>query len=266
MNTSINFKKANEDIISGLKSWRKWLLLGLGDIRQRYSRSFFGQFWITLSMAFFVFAISIVYGMLFNQKISDYLPYICVNYIVWTFISGIIIESTSTFTQGEAFLRQIAIPKTVFILRLLVRNSLILMHNLVLVPIVMLFSSFNFSVAILLVPIGLIFLWIAGYFSALILGIFCTRFRDLPQIVLNFVQVAFFVTPVIWPASIVKERQSYIIDYNPFAAYLNILAEPLRGIVPSGESYALAVGTTCILGCVAYLLFARFRARLVYWL
>lgn len=258
--------KAMQDIAQGFASWRIWWLLGVGDIRQRYARSMLGQLWITLSMGVFVVAIASVYGVLFNQEHGDYLPYVTINFVVWSLISSLLIESTSVFTQAETFMRQASLPKTVFVMRLLVRSFVNFGHNALLIPLVLLYSGKPLSWTWVLVPLGLLIIAAAGYFTILLLGVLCTRFRDLPQVIQNVVQIAFFITPVMWPAAIVKNRLPIVIDYNPFAAFLHVVAEPMRGIVPSFETYALAIGVVVALGITGYLLFARFRARLVYWL
>jgi lipopolysaccharide transport system permease protein len=266
MPAKLDIEGAADDLRRGLFSWRIWWLLGIGDIRQRYSRSRFGQFWLTLSMAIFIVTLGVVFALLFNQPIREYLPYIAINIVIWTLISGIITDSTTAFSQAEGFLRQVALPKSIFVMRILVRNIVVLAHNIVIVPVVLLATGHWPSWSWLLLPIGLMLILIAGFMMALLLGVLCTRFRDLPQIVQNILQIAFFITPVMWPASQMRVQAPAIIDYNPFAAFLHIASEPLRGIVPDAWTYFLVIISTAILTLVSLLMFARFRARIVYWL
>jgi lipopolysaccharide transport system permease protein len=266
MLATIDIERARDDLRRGLLSWRIWWLLGIGDVRQRYSRSRFGQFWLTLSMAIFIVTIGVVFGLLFNQPIREYLPYVAVNIVIWTLISGIITDSTTVFSQAESFLRQVALPKSIFVMRILVRNSVVLAHNIVIVPVVLVATGHWPSWSWLLLPLGLLMILVAGFLMALILGVLCTRFRDLPQIILSVLQIAFFITPVMWPASQMRVQAAGIIDYNPFAAFLHVASEPLLGIVPSAWTYFLAIASIAILALIAIPLFARFRARIVYWL
>lgn len=259
-------RKALDDLVDAFHHWRIWWLLGIGDIRQRYSRSRLGQFWITVNMAFFVVAIGSVWALIFNQPIDKFLPYISANYIVWALITGLILDSISVFTGSEPFLRQVALPKTVFVLRMLVRGLTSFAHNVVIVPIVLLVLGAPISWTWLLVPVGLLLVVTAGFLLAFVLGILCTRFRDLPQVVNNLVQVAFFVTPVVWPADVLRQRFPAILDYNPFAAFLQVISQPMLGEIPSRWTYGLAVVTTLLLAAVAWPVFVRFRARIVYWL
>ncbi|SCZ14505.1 ABC transporter permease [Microvirga guangxiensis] len=261
-----NCARAQRDVVQGFNNWRIWWLLGIGDIRQRYSRSRFGQFWITLSMLVLVVAIGTVYAAIFRQPIKDYLPYLASNFVVWSLIAGIITESTSVFTQAEGILKQEPLPRTVFVWRLLVRNFVVFSHNLVIIPAVLLVFGHGLSWTWLLVPFGLLLVAASGFFMALLCGLLCTRFRDLPQIVQNVVQIAFFISPVTWPISTLGERAFYVVDLNPFASFLRIVSEPMRGQVPTLFTYASTLGVIVILALVALPLFARFRARVVYWL
>jgi ABC-type polysaccharide/polyol phosphate export permease len=258
--------RAWRDIREGFQSWRIWWLLGIGDIRQRYRRSRVGQFWITLSVAVFITAIGVVFSILFKQPIAQYLPYLATSYITWTLISGIILDSTSAFIQAESFLRQQAMAKSTFILRVLVRNLVAFGHNVIVLPIVFLIFGVAPSWTWLAALGGLLLIIAAGFLASLILAILCTRFRDLPQIVQNFVQVMFFVTPITWQSNLLGEQSPYIVDLNPFAAFLRIVSEPLLGRMPGLSAYALALLTIAVLALVAWPLFRRYRPRIVYWL
>ena len=260
------WRLAGQDLVRCFKGWHVWALLGVSDIRLRYKRSRFGQFWITLSMAFFVAGIGAVYGGLFHQTIRDYIPYLAVNMIVWTFIQTSISESCQAFIEAAPYLRQEALPKSTFIMRVMVRNLIALGHNAIIVPLV--FAAFLYApspVALLALP-GLA-LVMAGVFAASIsLALLCTRFRDMPQIVGNLLQLAFFVTPIMWHVEQLGPNAVYVEVLNPFAAFLRVVSEPLLGRVPAPGTYGTVLVALGVLGLVAWPCFARFRARIVYWL
>ncbi|HEX4765549.1 MAG TPA: ABC transporter permease [Lichenihabitans sp.] len=260
------WRLASADVARCFVGWHVWALLGVSDVRQRYKRSRFGQFWITLSMAIFVGGIGLVYGVLFHNKIHDYIPYLAVNMTVWTFISGTISDGTSTFIEASPYLKQEALPKTAFVMRILVRNIVALAHNLLIIPIVFIVFLIPPSpVALLAIP-GFALVLVGTFFSTLILGILCTRFRDMPQIVTNMMQLAFFVTPIMWRIEQLGTKGEYMKLFNPFAAFLRIVSEPLQGRLPDLATYLAVLVYLALLFLIAWPLFARFRARIVYWL
>lgn len=261
-----DWRLASLDLSRCVSGWHVWALLGISDVRQRYKRSRFGQFWITLSMAVFVTGIGLVYGGLFHQKIDEYIPYLAVNMTVWGLISSVVNDSNTAFIEASGYLRQEALPKTSFVMRILVRNFVAFAHNLIIVPIVFaVFLVVPGWEALLAIP-GLVLVLVAVFLIALMLGILSTRFRDLPQIVSNVVQLAFFITPVMWKIEQLGDRGPPVLALNPLAVLMRLVSEPLLGRVPPAWVYGLALLYVLLLAALSWPLFARFRARIVYWL
>lgn len=261
-----DWQLAAKDVRRGLGDWHVWLLLGLTDIRQRYMRSRLGQFWITLSMALFVAGIGTVYSVLFKQDISTYLPYLAVNYVVWSLIQGILADACYVFTQAAVYLRQEAMPRTTFVMRLLVRNLIMFAHNLIIVPIVFVIFGIVPRWEMLAAIPGLMLFLIASYPVVMLLGALSTRFRDMPVIITNLLQIAFFVTPVMWHVEQLGDMANVMIGLNPFAIFMRIVSEPLNGRIPGWPTYTIALVSTVAIYAIAAPFFARFRARIVYWL
>ncbi|MFC5741209.1 ABC transporter permease [Dyella tabacisoli] len=264
--TSRSWQFAKRDFIEGVGAWHVWLPFGLKDIRQRYRRSRLGQFWISISTGIFIAGIGVLYAVLFKIPPHDYLPYLAVNYIVWLLMAGMANDSTAAFVEASAYLRQDALPKTIYIMRVLVRNVTIFAHNLVVLPFIFLVFGFRASIAMLLVVPGLVLLLIAGFLTVLVSSLLSTRFRDFPQIVQSTLQVAFFATPVMWAPQQMGPIGWYFVHLNPFAIFLQLIAEPIRGKAPDLSLYVGAGIIICILLIFTLPFFARYRARVVYWL
>lgn len=260
------WRLAGQDLVRCFKGWHVWALLGVSDIRLRYKRSRFGQFWITLSMGIFVGGVGAVYGGLFHQKVHDYIPYLAVNMTVWSFISTTITESCQAFIEAAPYLRQEALPKSTFIMRVIMRNLMALGHNVVIIPLVFIIFLYAPSpVALLAIP-GLVLLLAGVFMASISLALLCTRFRDMPQIIGNLLQLAFFVTPIMWHVEQLGANAFYVEVFNPFAALLRVVSEPLLGNVPAPQTYVTVLVVLGILTILAWPSFAKFRARIVYWL
>ncbi|GGC51412.1 ABC transporter permease [Chelatococcus reniformis] len=264
--SSRDWSLAARDVRKGLLDWQVWGLLALTDIRQRYTRSRIGQFWITLSMALFVGGIGVVYSALFKQEMSSYLPFLAANYVVWSTLQSIVADATTVFTSSSIYLRQEAMPRTTFVMRLILRNLITFAHNLVIVPFVFLIFAVTPSWTILMAIPGVALLVIAAFPTVMLIGAISTRFRDMPLIIQNLLQVAFFLTPVMWRPEQLGPAGNYVVGLNPFAVYLRIVSEPLYGRIPGVWTYVAAIICTLVLYAIASPFMARFRARIVYWL
>jgi len=254
------------DLAESFERWQLWWLLGYNDVRQRYRRSRVGQLWITISMGIFVIAIGPVYALLFNTELKEFLPYLTVNIVVWGFISSMINDACTAFIQSDGYIRQERIPKIGFLYRILVRNFLILGHNALLIPLVFLAFGKSVEPVVFLAIPGLIIVTVTCVLMALFLATICSRFRDFPQIVSNVVQVAFFLTPIFWQRKQILADYHFVVDYNPFASLLSVVSSPILGKVPTMFEYGMCLVMTLVVGLVAVPFFARYRARIVYWL
>src|SRR5579859_3693619 len=179
------------DVSVGLVDWRVWLLLGMNDIRQRYRRSRLGQFWITLAMATTIVSLGLLYAYLLHQPLEQYLPYLGASFVVWGLLSGIVLDACSVFIASEGFLRQVPMPKSVFVHRMLVRNVVTFLHNLIIVPPLFIIFGVMPSWSLLLALAGLVLFLLNGIWIGLFLGTVCARFRDMPQTMASIMQIAY---------------------------------------------------------------------------
>ncbi|MFC0284437.1 ABC transporter permease [Camelimonas abortus] len=264
--TPRDWRRALLDARQGLAAWHVWSLLAITDIRQRYKRSRVGPFWITLSMAAFVGGIGVVYSTLFKQEIGTYLPYLATNYVIWTLLQGIVTDATTVFINSGVYLRQEAMSKTLFAMRLIARNMIMLAHNIIIIPVVYILMGFTPGWATLLAIPGLILVLLAAYPVVMLIGMVSTRFRDMPVIIQNILQIAFFLTPVMWRVDQLGAAAPFVVGFNPFAIFLRVVSEPLQGRIPSLWTWGVAVLMIIILYAITAPLFARLRARIVYWL
>jgi lipopolysaccharide transport system permease protein len=243
------------------------LMLGWQDIRQFYRRSVFGQLWITIGMAVTIGAIGIVFGTIFGTPLQVFLPYLASGLIMWGLINGIINEGNLAFIAAEAMIKQLPLPKIVYIVRVVWRNLIVSAHNIVIFPIVILLVGGETSWAIVLWPLGVLLAVASLSGLALFLAIVATRFRDLPQIINAAMTVAFYITPVIWVKDglVDNEVVNVLVSLNPLYHILQVARLPLIGEFPSVENWIWVVSSAGIFWVVGLLMFRKFEKRIAYW-
>ncbi len=262
----MQIRMAFADLRDGLRHVELWGMLGWHDIRQRYRRSILGPWWLTMSTAVMVVALGLVYHAILRMPLEQYLPFLAAGLITWTLVSSIITDGCQALIVNEQIIRQIRLPFTIHACRLVWRNLIIFFHNvLIVVVIVAIFGVRPNFETLPLILAALAAIAVNGVWVALLLGAFCARFRDIPQIVTSLMQLFFFITPVIWHPSVLP-GQHRVIAFNPFHHFIEIMRAPLLGGAPSGTSW-LAVLAVTILGWAVTLAFlTRYRRRFVYWL
>ena len=77
-------------------------------------------------------------------------------------------------------------------------------------------------------------------------------------------QVAFFLTPIIWKPELLADRVAFVL-VNPFFHFVELVRAPLLGQAPSPLTWTVALGVAAGGWAVTFLLFRRFRNRIAYW-
>jgi len=253
------------DLRDGLLHVELWGMLGWHDIRQRYRRSILGPWWLTLSTAVMVGALGLVYHAILKMPLEQYLPFLAAGLVTWTLVSTIIIDGCQVFILNEPVIRQIRLPFTIHVCRLVWRNVIIYLHNLLIVIVVVaIFGGWPRIEALPLAAAALLAIAVNGVWVALLLGALCARFRDIPQIVTSLMQLFFFITPVIWHPSVLPGQQRVIL-YNPFHHFIDIMRAPLLGAVPSTSSWLAVIAITLFGWMATFAFMARYRRRFAYW-
>jgi ABC-type polysaccharide/polyol phosphate export permease len=253
------------DIWVAMRNVHVWAALGWHDIRQRYRRSVIGPFWFTLSTFIMIGVLGLLYSELLNQDIVTYLPYLGIGLVLWQYLSTSIVEGANGFIGAGYLIKQIRMPVTTHICRIVWRNFCILLHSL---PVVVLFSlalGNRPGMSFILVVPGLLLLLLCGVWMGIVLGIICLRFRDALPIITNILQVAFFFTPIMWSPSLLKDR-AWIAHYNPLYHLIELVRAPMTGEPIEAVSWLWATGLVVVGFAIAQSMMKKTRHKLSYWL
>jgi ABC-2 type transport system permease protein/lipopolysaccharide transport system permease protein len=254
-----------QDLVGGLRRHWLWTELAVQDIRLRYRGSVLGPFWLTISTLIMVVAMGFIYAHLFHTETRTYLPYLAIGLIVWQLISTIVTEGCQTFLGNEAVIQQVPIPFSIHAFRVVCRNFIVFAHNLVIIPVGLLVFWIPVDWHLLEALLGCVLIAVNGVWVSLMLGILCARFRDIGPIVASFLQVAFFLTPIFWPPDALGLYRP-VAEFSPLFAAIDVIRGPLTGVPIYPYSWPVLLVTTLIGMGATFLLFARFRGRIAYWI
>jgi len=129
----------------------------------------------------------------------------------------------------------------------------------------MLFVQPPLTWALLTVPLGVLLIALNGVWIGILFGLLCARFRDITQVVGTMVQVAFFLTPVMWRPEMIG-RNRWVADWNPLFHMLEIVRSPIISGSVSYLSWAISLSLAIFGFSFALIVFARYRSRIAYWL
>ena len=258
---------ALSDLKEGLKHYESWLRFAIHDIRLRFRRSTFGPFWLTISTGAMIASIGFIFSRVFNQDISTFIPRMAINLIFWNFLKLVVEDSSKAFIDQRSYIYNIPTPLSVHLYRMYTRSFFIWLHDIIIYLFIFFIYIKNFSIENLLFFPGLL-LFVANLFWAgLVIAVVSTRFRDIPQILNNLLQIFFLITPIIWNIEVMeaKDRIAFI-NWNPFYHVLEVVCSPLLGSMPSSTSWFVSISIASVGTIVAIKLFRRAYVRIPYWI
>ncbi|SIQ13879.1 ABC-2 type transport system permease protein/lipopolysaccharide transport system permease protein [Aeromonas sp. RU39B] len=264
------FKLALQDIWGGLSKYQYWCYMAWQEIVIRYRRSVLGPFWITASTAIYIIAISVIFSALFNQDIKHYLLYMTLGILTWNFMSQCIVESTDAFIANAGFIKQVPLEKSVFIYQTIMRNVYFFLHNFILIVICLTFLESKitiYGVSKSIFGFGILVVNLTAF--SFLLATICTRFMDLRQIIYSVIQIVFMVTPIMWIPNEGMRKRAFIIDYNPVFHFIDFIRRPLLPdsfpVAITQPNFRFIVIFTFVNLCMSFLVFAKSRRNIAYW-
>ena len=250
-----------------LKKIKLSLFWATNDIKQRYRRSIIGPLWITITNFIFIISLALIYHKLFKMDLNFFLLWIATGIIPWYLFTSISTESMTSVTESENIIKSIPIELNVIFFRILFRNLIVLLHNIIIILIISLFINSNYLFFCMTLPISILLYSFLLFPIVGILAIFATRFRDIISMINSIIQLVFLISPIIWHPSLLNTgRYQYIIDFNPIYHYLQLFRDPLlNGNFPYG-SFALIFLIGFTLNLFFIYLYNKKKNKVIFWI
>lgn len=258
---------ALDDIARGFREWPIWGRLGWQEVKRRYRRTMLGPFWATASLGMFIGGMVFIWAPLFRTSVLSYLPFLSAGLVAWTLINALVCEGCTTYVNGGNVITQMNFPFSILNYIAIWRNIIVYFHNVLIVVVVNIaLSIYVGPMNLLMVGVGLVIIAANGLWMTLLLGIIGARYRDIPPLIANIMQVLMFITPVFWQLGQLPAETQRFMQLNYFLHLIEILRAPMLGQQASLTNYAVAIGGAVIGSTVALVMFAHFRRRIAYWL
>ena len=206
------------------------------DIKIKYKQTMLGFLWVILQPLLMMSIFTFFFGKALNIP-SQNLPYpvyVFSGLLIWNVFSTGLTSASNSMVNNSSIIKKIYFPR------------LIIPVSSILVAIFDFFMAFALYVALLAFyqqPLSwqAIFVWPAALLLTLIstLGLGCwlaalnVKYRDFRYVIPFLVQVLFFLTPVIYPLSLLKyPLLKYILVCSPMYAAVELFRFPLTGVFP----------------------------------
>ncbi|PWH19376.1 MAG: ABC transporter permease [Anaerolineae bacterium] len=202
--------------------------------------------------------LTIAFSQIFRFNVPNYAIYILSGLLFWNFFAQSTNDAMETLVWGSNLLKRIYIPRTIFAVAV-VGNGLI-NYLLALIPlaVVMLLLRHPFTPNLLALPLAILILGMFTLGFGLLLSTIAVFFVDMVYIFNVLLSVWFYLTPIIYPLSILPERFLPLFRLNPLVHLLQIFRALIYdGTMPSTTLWGLAFALGLITLVAGWIIFTR---------
>lgn len=228
------------------------------EFQSKYRNSLLGAAWNIINPL----AMIVVYTVIFAQVMRAKLPgidstfaysiYLCAGVLTWGLFTEMVGRGQTMFLDNANLLKKISFPRITLPI-IVVLNAGLNFAIVMVLFLAFLVISGNFPGWVILAALPILVLQIALAMGlGMVLGVLNVFFRDVGQFFGIFLQFWFWLTPIVYPATILPERIKPLMALNPMApvitGYQNIFVNQQWPHWESLWPTAVLAALLCLLG------------------
>ncbi len=229
------------------------------DILTRYKRSVLGVAWTMLNPLGTMLVLSIAFSQAFGIKQEGYAAYVLSGLIAWNFFAQSTNAATSHLVWGGSLLRRIYVPRTVFAVSAIGTGLVNLALAVIPLVIVMFVTGISLQPTIVFLPIPILFMTFFSLGVGLLVSSVAVFFADVAEMYQIVLTAWMYLTPIIYPESILPpEYRIWIARLNPMYHLVRLFRMPVYdGVVPPISEVLISGGVSLAILILGWIIFTR---------
>jgi len=229
------------------------------DLTVRYKQTVLGVLWAILQPFMTMVVFSVFLGRLAGVP-SDDIPYPVFAYLgllPWTYFSGAISRSSASLVGNAGLLGKVYFPRVLIPLGA-VLSALVdfVIASVVLVAIMFFYGIAPAASSVVVLPLVLLTA-ILALGVGMSLAAINVRYRDVQHATPFLIQIWMFMTPVVYPNSIVPDGYRFWFELNPMAGTIAAYRACVLGTPIDWNSLGMAAALAIVLLVVGFWQFRR---------
>ncbi len=204
------------------------------DIKVRYKQTVLGGLWAIIQPLFTMVVFTLFFGRLAKMP-SDGIPYpifVYAGLLPWTYFANALSTSGNSLVGSQNLITKVYFPRLIIPASAALAGLLDFFVAMSVLGALMIWYQYIPGIEILLFPflVGLTFLCAVGV--GMWLSALNVEYRDIRYVIPFLIQLWMFVSPVIYPVSLVSEKYRWLLALNPMWGVINAYRASLLGHNP----------------------------------
>ena len=239
-------------------------LLVRKDLKVRYKSSILGYAWALANPFVFAFVYWVAFKYIMRVQMENYSLYLITGIFPWLWLSIGVTQATRSYQNNASLVKKVRIPRAILPLSSVVQE---MVHFLFALPVIVAFLAFAGGFGLhaswlwqlpLMLAVQLAFV----YPVALAFAVGNVYVHDIEHLAGLAFAMLFFLTPMVYPISMVPEGLRRYFELNP----LHALMDGWRGVFLSGAidagKLAYAIACAAVFAGIAWFAYRRFAPRI----
>jgi len=246
-------------MIKNLYNYRELLKSNVKkEIRGKYKGSFLGVLWSFLNPLLQVAVYAIVFPYIMRVKTPNYLQYLIVGIIPWTFFTTVINQGMIAVRMNAGIIKKVYFPREILPISVALSGLVNFFISCIITLLFCIFGGLGISWHLILLPVFAIIQFFLSLGIVMALSAINIYIKDIEYIVQFFLNMLFYATPILYPTTLFPENLRWILYVNP----LTELIEAYRDIfmyhqIPSLLPILYLVGITIVIFFIGLFIFRK---------
>jgi ABC-type polysaccharide/polyol phosphate export permease len=211
------------------------------DLTVRYKRSVLGFLWTMLHPLLLMLIFTIVFATMFRARAPHYETYFLSAYVAWNFFAQTTIKAMASVAWNGPLMKRVRVPLSIFTLALVLAGLVNVGLSLVVLFAIMLATGAPIHATLWFLPAGILLVAVFTLGVSLALTAISIFFGDFREMVQAGMPALMYLTPIIYPVSIVPDRFRWLMKINPLTYIVSVVRDPIYyGILPSPATLLIA--------------------------
>lgn len=247
-----------------LWSYRELLwVLTARDVKVRYKQTVLGAGWAIIRPLTAMLIFSVVFGQLAKMP-SDGYPYpvfVYAGLLPWTFFAGALSASGQSLLGSSNLISKVYFPRLIIPLASVGAGIVDLLVSTGILLLMMLWYGVGWSANLLAAPFLMLGLVFAALAIGTLLSALTVSYRDFTHITPFLVQIWLYITPVVFPVSLVPSQWRWLLHLNPMTGLVEGFRSAFLGKPFDLLGLSISLGTALAVCAVAIFYFERVERR-----
>ena len=242
-----------------------WILI-LRDVRVRYKQTVIGVAWVVIQPVMTMIVFTFIFGRLARLP-SDGLPYpvfVFTALLPWQLFARALTQGSASMVTMGGMMGKVYFPRMIAPLASVLSGVIDFLIGFVVLLLLMAWYGASPGWQVVYAPAFVLLALTAALAVSLWLSAINTEYRDVQHAMPFITQIWLFLTPIVYPVSVVPDQWRWLFVLNPLVSVVEGFRWTLvGGPAPDGLTLAVSTTVTLLLMVGGLIYFSRFEKNFV---